>query len=138
MRTSDKIILGILVILLVGMSSVFIAAFDSGTSTSKEKPYSQNTLRVIEKAELEDDEDEEADEEITPEQLKGIVGIISETEAIEIALGEVDGRVLGVETEREGGRILYNVEIMSDREMAEVEVDAKTGRVLEVEFGDDD
>jgi len=53
---------------------------------------------------------------------------------LEIARGAVPGEVLEVEIEREHGRLIYEVEILSrSGRVRKVEIDARTGTVLEVE-----
>jgi len=68
---------------------------------------------------------------------------ISEKQAKEIALGKVKGEVVRVKLEEDDGRQYYEVIVKSSGSMYEVEIDAKTGKVLEVEKegsrdGDDD
>ena len=59
---------------------------------------------------------------------------LTEAEVIEIALTEVPGEVVEVEFETEDGIDIYEVEILTaDGEEMEVEIDANTGEVLEVE-----
>lgn len=64
---------------------------------------------------------------------------LSEAQAIEIALAEVKGEVQETELEREHGNLVYEIEILTSegREM-EVEIDAETGEVLEIEAEDED
>ncbi len=59
---------------------------------------------------------------------------ISAEEAIAIASAKVDGVAGSVELERENGRLLYEISFDSGYE---VEVDAETGAVVEVERDDD-
>lgn len=59
---------------------------------------------------------------------------LSEAEAIEIALMEVPGEVQEVELEREDGMQVYEVEILTAEGVEmEVEINADTGDILEVE-----
>ena len=78
----------------------------------------------------------ETEEPVTVQEL--VSAEITEEKAKEIALNEVSGRVIKVDTEKENGRVLYEIEIQDGNDVAEVEIDAETGEVLEVEFGDDD
>ncbi len=59
------------------------------------------------------------------------------TKLLPIALAKVPGEILEIETEREHGRILYEIEIL-DRagHVRKVVLDARTGAVLRVEFED--
>lgn len=65
--------------------------------------------------------------------------LLSEAQAIEIALNAAPGEVQKSELEREDGVMVYEIEILTAEgfEM-EVEIDAGTGDVLEVEVEDDD
>ena len=65
---------------------------------------------------------------------------LSEEAAIEIALAEVPGQVRETELENEDGKMVYEIEIIAaaDGKEMEVEIDAETGAVLEVEAEDDD
>ena len=64
---------------------------------------------------------------------------LSEEQAIEIALLEVEGEVQEVELEKEDGEMVFEIEILSaDGQEFEVEIAADTGEVLEVEAEDED
>ncbi|MEK6819034.1 MAG: PepSY domain-containing protein, partial [Nanoarchaeota archaeon] len=63
--------------------------------------------------------------------------LLTEEKIIGIALKLINGRFISLEVEREGGKLIYGIKIDSNGETAEVEVDAKTGEVLEIEWGDD-
>ena len=55
------------------------------------------------------------------------------------ALKQVPGKVLKAELENEDGYLVYGVEIvMADRQIADVKVDAGSGRVLKVEADQED
>jgi uncharacterized membrane protein YkoI len=62
----------------------------------------------------------------------GDTAALTEHEIVAIAEAESDGAVIGVEKETEGGTLVYEVAFDSG---TEVEVDANTGEVLEVEHG---
>lgn len=63
---------------------------------------------------------------------------ISLAKAIEIATKRVPGKATDVELEFEDGRAVLEVEVFADGKVFEVEIDAETGQVLEVEEEDDD
>lgn len=64
---------------------------------------------------------------------------LSEAQAIELALAEVPGEVLETELEREDGMQVYEIEILgADGVEMEVEINAATGEILEVEAEDYD
>lgn len=58
---------------------------------------------------------------------------VTKKQAKEIALGKVKGEVVMIKLEEDDGRQYYEVIIKSSDSMYEVEIDAKTGQVLEVE-----
>ncbi|WP_395173438.1 PepSY domain-containing protein [Roseibium alexandrii] len=63
---------------------------------------------------------------------------VTEAQAIEIALKEVPGTVQETEFEREDGKEIFEVEIVTaDGVEMEVEIDAASGTVLEIEQDDD-
>ena len=71
--------------------------------------------------------------------------LIAESKAKEIALQKVKGEVVSCHLEEDDGRQVYEVKINQSGTFYEIEIDAKTGQVLEVEKegsrngnGDDD
>ncbi|GHH96707.1 PepSY domain-containing protein [Neobacillus kokaensis] len=65
--------------------------------------------------------------------LEAVNNRISEKEAEEIALKKVKGEVVKVKLEMDDGREYYEVIIKGSDANYEVEIDAKTGQVVEVE-----
>jgi uncharacterized membrane protein YkoI len=60
--------------------------------------------------------------------------IISLTTAAQIATKHIQGEVLKVELEREDGRFVYEVKILSaDGRVREVELDSRDGSIIDVE-----
>ena len=62
--------------------------------------------------------------------------IISQADATAIAEKAVNGKVVEIEKDEDDGLIKYDVELKTDRGEAEVEIDASTGKVLDVEWDD--
>ena len=62
--------------------------------------------------------------------------IISQADATAIAEKAVNGRMVEIEKDEDDGLIKYELELKTDRGEAEVEIDASTGKVLEVEWDD--
>mgnify|MGYP001612836171 FL=1 len=182
-RTIEKIILGVLVIAIISVSSLFIAGLDTNKSPETQESQKSSNFISLDQAktialEVTDgtiteavlgkengisvyeievtngnletgvkidpsngniiDVETEKEEEITTEDLKRIEEKITEAKAKEIALNEVNGRVIKVDIEKEGGRVLYDVEVKEGNNIAEVEIDAETGEVIEVEWEDDE
>ena len=64
---------------------------------------------------------------------------LSEEQAIEIALAEVGGELQEAELEREDGMSVFEIEILTaDGTEVEVEINAETGEILEIDEEDDD
>ncbi|WP_191090798.1 PepSY domain-containing protein [Niallia endozanthoxylica] len=61
---------------------------------------------------------------------------ISQADATTIAEKAVNGKVVEISKDEDDGFIKYEVELKTDRGEAEVEIDASTGKVLEVEWDD--
>lgn len=57
---------------------------------------------------------------------------ISEDDAVNIALKKFAGNVVAVELDEDDGRYVYEIEIISGGKEAEFEIDAKTGKWLNV------
>lgn len=81
---------------------------------------------------------EEDEETVSPAQLKTISGILTEEQAKALAVAEVGGVVTGFSSEREDGILIYEVALAVQGDTVEVEIDAATGEILEVEWGEDD
>ena len=62
--------------------------------------------------------------------------IISRADAIPIAEKAVNGKVVEIEKDKDDGLIKYEVELKTDRGEADVEIDAASGKVLDVEWDD--
>ena len=65
------------------------------------------------------------------------VKAITLEEAQDIALKEVDGKILKAKEDRDDGVRYYDFTIITDSEKYEVEVDAESGKVLKMEKDDD-
>lgn len=67
-------------------------------------------------------------------QSKGNKSLLDAQRAIDIAQDAFDGRVTELELDREDGRLIYEIELKSEQQKAEVEIDAFTGETLKVEI----
>jgi len=137
-KKRSSITLMLLLAVLIIINSFFIAALTMNGNIAKpmvkETPSIQQS--VVDQ-EMEDDDYQ--DEEITPQELEKIDGLITEETAKKIALAHIgEGRVTGVESEKEDGRILYGIDIETNNDEVEVEVEASTGEIGEVEWNEED
>jgi uncharacterized membrane protein YkoI len=76
--------------------------------------------------------------EVAKDFSKAAAAKIGLAKGIEIATKRVPGKATDVELEFEDGRLVLEVEVFADGKVFEVEIDAETGQVLEVEEEDDD
>lgn len=68
----------------------------------------------------------------------GSKDIISHEEAKKIALQKFDGTITEFELDEDDGHLIYEVEMENGNQEAEFEIDAKTGKILEMEIDTDD
>lgn len=83
-----------------------------------------------------DDDFDDDDSTVSGNQTQKNEGTISQSEAINIAEKATNGKMHEIEKDEDDGRIKYEIELKTDRGEAEVEIDAVTGKILEVEFDD--
>lgn len=157
-RTIEKIVLSVVFIIIVGFNALFIfgqqdaAAVNDGAtkekalqtlqtkSTTVNEQVAATQTRSEDKDRDDDDEAGENDEEVsavTLANLQQTTGIITEERAKQIAQNLIPGTVVDFDAEHEDGKLIYDVSIAAQGDIAEVEIDAATGDVLEVEWGED-
>ena len=83
-----------------------------------------------------DRDDHNNDDDIDDDNLSNNKNTISQADATAIAEKAVNGKVVEIEKDEDDGLIKYEVELNTDRGEAEVEIDASTGKVLDVEWDD--
>lgn len=81
-------------------------------------------------------DDKNDDHSVAAENTKAAAAAITEAEAIAIAEKAVNGKITGIEKEHDDGILNYQVELHTDRGEAEVDVNASTGAVIEIEYED--
>jgi uncharacterized membrane protein YkoI len=72
----------------------------------------------------------------TSNNNKQLDNILSAAEVKEIALNEFSGKVKELELDKDDGRLIYEVEIKNKGKEAELDIDARTGEILELEIDD--
>ena len=77
------------------------------------------------------DRDDDGDDD---DNFSNYKNVISQDDAIAIAEKAANGKVVEIELDEDDGLLKYEVELRTDRGEAEVEIDASTGNVLEVEL----
>ena len=117
--------------LLAVLFSLMLVCGLATVSNAQTNPDKQEKPKVQEK------DDDGEDEEVSPEDRKLIK--ISAEQARQTALGRVSGTIVEEELEKERGRIVYSIEIRDkDKKVFDVEVDAITGEIVNVEEEDED
>jgi uncharacterized membrane protein YkoI len=81
-------------------------------------------------------DDDDFDDDNLSNSNQNSKNIISQADATAIAEKAVNGKVFEIEKDEDDGLIKYEVELKTDRGEAEVEIDASTGKVLDVEWDD--
>src|SRR5690625_5177707 len=82
-----------------------------------------------------DEPSNNADNESTEETSEtGNKTGIDAKQAIDIALNEFPGTIVELELESDDGRLIYEIEIESGHEEAEIEIDAHTGEILVIDI----
>lgn len=76
--------------------------------------------------------------EETVEKQDRFDGVLSIEEAKQIALTEFEGKVTEIELDEDDGRLMYEVELKNETHEAEIELDARTGEIIELDIEEDD
>jgi uncharacterized membrane protein YkoI len=67
-------------------------------------------------------------------QLKAQANVLTIQEAKEIAQAEFAGKVIEMELDEDDGRFVYEMELVNNNSEAEIDMDAETGEILELEI----
>jgi uncharacterized membrane protein YkoI len=139
-RTILKITLGVLVVMLLGISTFFVSGVVLNKNPSLEKnsegAITAGAIVQTEANEIETVEDDDTDDE-KEVQVSSAGALITETKAKEIAINKIGGVVTDVETESVNGRKAWEIEIKVNGKEADVLVDMNTGEVINVEWEDE-
>ena len=97
----------------------------------------QTSPNKEQKPAVQEKDDDGEDDEVSTEDRKRVK--ISAERARQTALERVAGTIIEEELEKENGRIVYSIEIRDkDKKVFDVEVDAETGAIVNVEEEDED
>ncbi|MGN7424747.1 PepSY domain-containing protein [Cytobacillus praedii] len=91
--------------------------------------YSGDVLKVKEQMDMDDDN---FDEKINTSNKN----LLSSEKAIEIAEKTVNGKVTEMDKDEDDGRMIYEFELKTNKGKVDLELDAITGDVLNVEYDD--
>jgi uncharacterized membrane protein YkoI len=92
--------------------------------------YTADILKVEESTFADD-----RDDQVSAATLEGL---ISQQEAMAIAIKEIAGEVVKIELDKDDGRYEYEMELKTDKGEADITIDAENGKVLELELDDHD
>ena len=88
------------------------------------------TAKVL-KVEIKDDDDRD------DKKAKSVKKSITKNQAIAIAKKKINGTVIEAKKDEDDGRIVYEIELRTKKGKAEIKIDVRTGKVLDVEFDHD-
>ena len=128
-RTLNKTIFAVLMVLLLGIGSVFVSATITNTNPSDYV----SSIRVADSGNdnISGVSDVKETTQLTP------LAKITREEAITAAMSSTSGNYIATELDNENGNIVYSVEMDNNGKVFDVKVDAGTGKVLKVETGED-
>ncbi len=130
--TKIKTVIGFLIVALMVSIGVLILPAVSSAQTTNETP--NQTGCKVENEKDDNDADEKANQSKYAKEAK-----ITMTEARAVALKRVPGTIFEEELEKENGRLQYAFDICSEnKQIFDVEIDAKTGEVLKAGLDDED
>lgn len=96
------------------------------------------TAEIIRIDESDDDDDDRYDDDNVKTSAATKGSLISEKEAIAIAKKHITGEVVEIELDEDDGRYEYEMELRTSNGEADITIDAKSGKVVELEHDDDD
>ncbi|KOP83913.1 hypothetical protein AN957_07990 [Cytobacillus solani] len=99
--------------------------------------YSGDVLKVKEQMDMDDDWDDDWDDDNFDEKINtSNKNLLSSEKAIEIAEKTVNGKVTEMDKDEDDGRMIYEFELKTIKGKVDLELDAITGNVLNVEYDD--
>ena len=129
-KTMEKALFGVLMVLILGIGSVFVSA--AATNTNPMDWVS--SIRVADSGNDNTPGISEAEESA---QLAPLAKI-TQDEAISAAMNSRSGNYIAAELDNENGNVVYSIEMDNNGEIFDVKVDAGTGKVLKVESDNED
>lgn len=108
---------------------------DSNTSSSdEEKKDNAENEQVAEQnsSKKKEKEDKKQNKNESNQTKNGSASVLTALDAIDIALKEFPGTVIEIERDKNNGRIIYEVELVSENEKSEMEIDAMSGDIISI------
>ena len=134
-RTIEKIIVGILLVAIFGISSFVIASLREDIPSESILQVQDLPLETVNS--LSQAINDDTEEELSPEEISRSGKTITEEQAISIAKNAVStssaGKMTDVELEKEQGILVYAVEFTKNGIETDVKIDAKTGKIVKIE-----
>lgn len=84
---------------------------------------------------MKEDRDDDGDDRTVVSQS---ANLISDKKAREIAEKAVNGTVTELELDEDDNRFVYELELITNKGEADIEIDASTGKVIELDYEDED
>ncbi len=129
--TKVKTVIGFLIVaLMVGIGILILPEVSYAQATINSATSVQTECKLEKE---DDDDDDKADQAKLVKQAQ-----ITMEQARAAALGRVAGTVLKEEIEKENGRLPYTFDVCKDGKLYDVEIDARTGAVLQAGLDDED
>lgn len=112
---------------LVEESAVSLAKSEKNDNDEKQtQPLAKSNVERDDS----DDDDEQTNENAAKENL------IAPEKAIAIAKKKYAGKITEIDFDHDDGKQLYEIEMLTKRGEVELEIDAKTGKIISVDFDD--
>src|SRR5699024_5572221 len=106
-------------------------------SQDKDNQAKEDSKKDDEKApqKKKDKQDEkEKDKQEKKKESNTSNSVLTAKDALEIAQKELSGTVIEIERDKNNGRIVYEVEVVSETEKSEMEIDAMSGKVISIKI----
>ena len=127
---NKMILIGTIAFCIVGWAVAFGA-------TELELELDEDTPIHASKEVYVDKQDDDVNPDTTSTVLKSNELLIRE-KAIQIAEKAVNGKVYNFETDEDDGQVEYELELMTDHGEVEIEINARSGEIIEIDYDDFD
>lgn len=109
---------------------------DDNDDADKKQVNTQEKSSVKVDRDDDDDDDDKDDNKANANHKNKKQNIITAEKAISITQKKYPGQLKEIELDNDDGKQVYEIEIQTKRGEVELEIDAKTGKILDVDFDD--